>query len=112
MATYEFADVHGLVTVQAPIEAGPGDPPVCGYCGNPLRRVYSLALGNRSQLQLERDRGGSGAVRDMFLPTAKDFAAPGDPDGAKGLREWADTHEPKAGNKSPTYPAGIPKRSY
>jgi len=48
----------------------------------------------------------------MFLPTAKEMAGPGDPDGSKGLRTWADEHDPKPGNKKPSYPAGIPKRSY
>jgi hypothetical protein len=63
-------------------------------------------------LKFEREAGGAKAVRDKFLPTAKDYVGPGDPDGGKGLREWADTHDPKPGNKNPSYPDGIPKRSW
>lgn len=62
-------------------------------------------------LQRERERGGRTAVRDTFLPTAKDFESPTDPDGAKGIREWADTHGPREGNNKPLYP-DIPKRSF
>jgi hypothetical protein len=112
MASYEFADVHGSVLVTAPIAEGPGAPPLCGYCGNPLSRVFDFGLGNVTSLRRERERGGSSAVRDLFLPTRKDFEGPTDPDGTKGLREWADTHEPKPGNKNPLYPADIPKRSW
>lgn len=111
MARYEFADTHGTKTVRAPIEEGPGAPPLCDYCGSPLRRVYSLALGNRRQLVAERDFGGSRALRDQFLPTAKDFASATDPDGSKGLREWGNTHQPKKGNKTPLWP-DIPKASF
>ena len=30
-----------------------------------------------------------------FLPSEKDFEAPGDPDGSKGMKEWKDTHKLK-----------------
>jgi hypothetical protein len=56
------------------------------------------------QLQRERERGGSSAVRDLFLPTAKELAGPGDPDGSKAIRDWNDNHEPRAGNKRPMRP--------
>jgi hypothetical protein len=62
-------------------------------------------------LKRERERGGASAVRDMFLPTAKDFAGPTDPDGSKGLRQWGEEHAPKSGNKRPLYP-DIPKVSF
>jgi hypothetical protein len=56
------------------------------------------------QLKREREAGGRSAVRDMFLPTAKDFESASDPDGQKGLRKWADETKPKDGNKKPYWP--------
>ena len=50
--------------------------------------------------------------RDDFLPTAKDYESPSDPDGGKGIREWNENHEGAFGNKSPkrpTIPAGSRK---
>jgi hypothetical protein len=111
MALYEFADAHGLITVQAPMKEGPGAPPLCTYCGKPLQRIYSVVLGNGLQLQRERERGGASAVRDLFLPTAKDFAGPNDPDGSKGIQSWAEEHSPQTGNKKPLYP-DIPKKVF
>ena len=43
--------------------------------------------------------------KDDFLPTAKDFEKPGDPDGGNGIREWNENHEGAAGNKSPQRPS-------
>jgi hypothetical protein len=104
MAAYEYADVHGSVVVHAPIARGPGEPPACAYCGQPLRRVWDFGLSNITELRRERERGGSSAVRDLFLPTAKELAGPGDPDGAKAIREWNETHDPKPGNSKPLRP--------
>ncbi len=82
------------------------DVPLRHACGGDIKRDYraenvGVAVVN---LQRERERGGSGAVRDLFLPTAKELAGPGDPDGAKAIREWNDTHDPKPGNKRPMRP--------
>ena len=55
-------------------------------------------------LKRERERGGSSAVRDLFLPTAKELAGPGDPDGHKAIRQWNDEHDPKPGNARPMRP--------
>lgn len=63
-------------------------------------------------LKREREAGGRSTVRDKFLPTLSDFKGPTDPDGTKGMRTWADEHDPKPGNKTPLYPEGIPKRSW
>lgn len=104
MATYEFMDGHGSVFVHAPMAEGPGNPPLCEVCGGELRRVFTLNLGNVTSLKRERERGGMSAVRDLFLPTAKELAGPGDPDGSKAIREWNDTHEPRMGNKRPLRP--------
>lgn len=111
MATYEYIDEHGSVFVEAPMAEGPGDAPLCQLCNEPLRRIYDVNFGNGVEIRRERERGGASAVRDLFLPTRKDFEGPGDPDGGKGLRAWADEHDPKPGNKNPLYPADIPRRS-
>lgn len=62
-------------------------------------------------LKRERERGGSSAIRDTFLPTAADYAGPGDPDGSKGIREWNDTHDPRPGNSKPLRPES-PRKSW
>jgi hypothetical protein len=64
-----------------------------------------------ANLKREREAGGRSAVRDMFLPTAKDYESPSDPDGSKGIRKWAEEHAPADGNKRPDYP-DIPKKSF
>jgi hypothetical protein len=56
------------------------------------------------QLKREREAGGRSAIRDLFLPTTKDFESPTDPDGEKGLRAWADETKPKDGNTKPLWP--------
>jgi hypothetical protein len=77
-----------------------------------LRRDYrGEGVGfNTATLKKERDFGVR-AHKDMFLPTAKDFAGPADPEGTKGIREWAEEHKPKDTNKRPDWP-DIPKRSF
>jgi hypothetical protein len=42
--------------------------------------------------------------RDLFLPTEADLSSADDPDGVKGMQEWMEEHEPKAGNKRPILP--------
>jgi len=112
VATYEFWDKHGSVFVRSPMAEGPPARLLCEVCNNPLRRIYDVSFGNLRQLKAERDVGGARALAQKFLPSASDFASPGDPDGAKGLRTWADEHDPKPGNKTPMYPEGTPKRSW
>lgn len=86
---------------------------VHGDCDFVLARNYrqesvGVAVGT---LKRERERGGSGAIRDTFLPTAADYAGPGDPDGSKGIREWNDTHDPRPGNSKPLRPES-PRKSW
>lgn len=57
-----------------------------------------------ARLRMEREEGGSGAIRDLFLPTAEEYKSPEDPDGSKGIREWNERHAPKPGNKAPMRP--------
>jgi len=46
----------------------------------------------------------------QFLPMAKDFESPSDPDGQKGLRAWRDSVHPAEGNKRP-YNVDLKRRS-
>lgn len=64
------------------------------------------------QLKNEREHGGTKGYDSLFLPTNKDFAGPGDPDGTKGMRQWRDEHQPKAGNKNPRWPGEVEKRTF
>lgn len=66
-------------------------------CGREMSRDYraeGVGATGLVQLKRERDIGGREAYRDQFLPTAKDYAGPGDPDGEKGIRQWNDEHQP------------------
>jgi hypothetical protein len=56
------------------------------------------------QLKREREHGGSSAVRDLFLPTTKDYQSAVDPDGSKGIRQWNEEHDPSPSNKKPLRP--------
>jgi len=56
-----------------------------------------------------------GTVRDqaeLFLPTNRELAGPGDPDGTKGMREWHERFEPRSDNPRPYVPGRIEKRSF
>ena len=72
----------------------------------PMQRDYRSenAAPAVTQLKREREAGGRSAVRDLFLPKAKDFESPSDPDGSKGIRQWNDEHGPREGNKAPLRP--------
>lgn len=106
MAQYSFkcttctqvAEVTASVTESYPV-------PHCSEHGSMVRdyRVDSPAAAV-ANLKRERDMGGSRAMRDLFLPTARDFESPADPDGQKGLRNWADSHAPRDGNSKPLWP--------
>ncbi len=105
MATYCFrckvCDARFTLSIPSVGEMG------CTMCGAGVVVRDYRAEGVGVQvvaLQRERERGGSAAVRDLFLPTAKELAGPGDPDGHKAIREWNDTHDPKPGNSRPLRP--------
>lgn len=57
-------------------------------------RAENAGVSGMVQLKRERDMGGREAYRDQFLPTAKDYESPSDPDGSKGIRKWNDEHTP------------------
>lgn len=105
MATYVFScDADGGHL----FEARSRGTEMCPGHLTPVKRDYRAEnVGVQvAGLRAERERGGSSAVRDLFLPTAKELAGPGDPDGTKGIREWNETHDPKPGNKRPMRPVG------
>ena len=76
------------------------------HCTSPIKRDWRAeAVGIGSGVRESRREHTASGYRDLFLPTADDFAGePGDPDGQKGLREWAETHGPAESNKRPLYP--------
>jgi hypothetical protein len=75
-------------------------------------RAEGASPGNLTVLRKDREAGVGAARRqaELFLPTADDYRSPSDPTGQKGLREWADTHEPQS--KRPQYPADLEKHVY
>ena len=93
--------------------------PWCKHPGGPRAAIEPMSRDYRAEaaspqvanLKREREAGGPSAVRDMFLPTAKEYESPSDPDGSKGIRKWAEEHQPADGNKRPSYP-DIPKKSF
>lgn len=97
MATYCYRDAEGNLFVSS-------------EHGLPFRRDYRAeAVGIGSGVRVSKS-GTNREYAQKFLPTAADYAGPDDPDGSKGLRQWADEHQPKTGRA--TYPEGIPRRSY
>ena len=73
-------------------------------------RAEGVGLGNIVEIRRESGHTKS-EIRDLFLPTLKDYQSPSDPTGERGLRQWNETHGPKESNKSPMYPE-LPKRSF
>jgi len=104
-----------------------GEKLLCGPClgtdlSGPqveLKRDYkaeAVGFNGLAEMKRQREQGTDGlsgrkAMRDLFLPTAEDFAKPGDRSGQKGIREWAETHGPRATNKKPLYPE-MEKRTF
>lgn len=60
-----------------------------------------------------RDNGGTEkGYRDQFLPTAKDYESPSDPDGSKGIRKWNDEHSPHSSASGKPLRPDIKRRSW
>jgi hypothetical protein len=78
-----------------------------------LTRDYRAEGVTPNTAALARERGGQDIewFKQNFLPTADEFAGPGDPDGSKGLTKWNDEHGPKDSNKAPARPT-VPKRVF
>lgn len=79
-------------------------------------KAESVGFNGLAQMKEQREKGTDGlsgrkAMRDLFLPTAKEMASPSDPSGEKGMREWNDKHGPRDSNKAPLYP-DVSKRSF
>lgn len=86
--------------------------PVCAVCHYEMNRDYRAeAVGIGSGVRVSRT-GTAADQAALFLPTNKDFAGPGDPDGKKGMREWRDSHVPKSGNKRPFWPGEVERKSF
>jgi len=69
-----------------------------------VRDYASENVGIGSGVRESRNEMTTSGYRDLFLPTADDFADQDDPSGQKGLRQWAETHGPKEDNKRPAWP--------
>lgn len=86
----------------------------CGRCGmDSMIRDYRAEGVAPAIANLRRENGGQDLnwFKQNFLPTASEFAGPGDPDGSKGLTKWNDEHGPKDSNKAPARPE-VPKRVF
>jgi hypothetical protein len=80
--------------------------------GVPLKRNYRAENVGVHTVGLKREREGGDKARSLMLPSNKDFAGPGDPDGHSGLRQWREEFQPKADNKRPKWPGDLPKKSF
>ncbi len=114
MATYcYYCPACGLEST-----AGDRETRVCGPCLIQDQKVVEIkrdykaervGFNGLAELRRQRETGTDGlsgkkAMRDLFLPTAKEMAKPGDPTGQKGLHEWNEKHEPRESNKAPLRP--------
>lgn len=83
----------------------------CLECGgdNVVRDWKAEGVGIGTGVRVSRT-GTDRDQRDLFLPSAKDYAGPGDPDGSKGIRNWNAEHEHMGGGK-PLRP-DAPKESF
>lgn len=81
----------------------------CHKMSNPtaMRRDYAaegFGVTGVVQLKFERENGTAQDLKKLVLPTKEYFAGPHDPEGEKGLRDWAEKSSPKSDNKHPVYP--------
>ena len=84
-------------------------PPACTH--GVMRRDYKADRIQVAILDLKKSNE-HGHDPSLFLPTAKDYEGPNDPDGSKGLTKWLEEHKPAPGNKhpkEPKLPAGTKK---
>lgn len=90
------------------------EPPHCDH--GPMTRDYRAegvsVSGAVSALKAEREGAGLDEVKRLMLPSNKDFVGPGDPDGTKGMRQWRDDHQPKAGNTRPSWPGEVERKVF
>lgn len=63
----------------------------CGADATRFYRAEGKRLNGMAQMKMERDPSYDPT---LFLPTKKDFAGPGDPDGEKGMNQWMEDHRP------------------
>lgn len=78
------------------------------HCTKALVRDYQAEAVGIGITQLKREREHpKEEYMAKFLPSNKDFVGPNDPDGKKGMRQWREEHQPKAGNKKPWWPGEV-----
>lgn len=82
------------------------------FCTQPdvVRDYRAEGVGIGGGVKVSRD----GTLRDqaeLFLPTNRELAGPGDPDGTKGMREWRETHSPKS-EKNHVWPGEVEKTTF
>lgn len=77
-------------------------PGICIDCKVGLLRDYRAESVGFATASLAHEREfGMKSHQSQFLPTAKDYEGPSDPDGQKGLRAWRESVTPKPENKRP-----------
>lgn len=64
------------------------------HCTSPLVRDYNREFKSQSVAIPVHMQSRVNVSRNDVLPTAKDFEAPGDTDGSKGMANWEKTHAP------------------
>ena len=82
--------------------------PTCGQCCL-VRNYQAEAVGIGAGVRVSRD-GTAHEQRDLFLPSNRDLAGPGDPDGTKGMRQWREEHQPKEAVANPLWPGEVEKK--
>jgi hypothetical protein len=83
------------------------------HCSTPIVRDYRAEAVGFATASLAHEREfGMRSHQDQFLPSAKDYAGPSDPDGQKGLRAWRESVTPKSENKRPATPSGLDKKVF
>lgn len=86
------------------------DRPLCVECGVPSRRDYHAeGVGLGTGVKVSRD-GTMKDQADLFLPTNRELAGPGDPDGTKGMREWRERVTPK--ESKPYWPGAVDRKTF
>lgn len=94
MATYSFKCGMCDNKLDATRAVGDNRPPVC-QCGTTMNRDLRREWDSQEVHIPVHMSAKNTSNKSDFLPSAKDFEAPGDSDGSKGMKEWKDTHKLK-----------------
>jgi predicted RNA-binding Zn-ribbon protein involved in translation (DUF1610 family) len=107
MATYCYRCVQCKQLLESSTR---GEIAVCPRCGGFVARDYRSESVGVDRTSMRPDR--KDFLREqaaLFLPTAKDYAGPDDPDGMKGLKAWQDEMGPRPSNTKPAWPTDLAK---